>query len=135
MDTRIAYKRASGSEELREAIVDAVTDIVSERSPDRSSTADADVHESELSDCVIVVHSDRVVVLPVDCPRGERTDDVLEITGEFSDDGFGYALEQLVHASYLEGIDIQGSWSLRTVSGMPDWEVEITEVTKPICDQ
>ncbi|WP_290813502.1 HalOD1 output domain-containing protein [Halovivax sp.] len=82
----------------------------------------------ELSNCVVIVrHDGRVVALPRASAQVPSAETALAIC----DGGFGRVLSTVVDAAHRNGIDVCGSWSLRSDRSRPDWEVEITEVTKP----
>ncbi|MHC3438684.1 HalOD1 output domain-containing protein [Natrialbaceae archaeon A-gly3] len=155
LDTKYTVRRASSPEELRETILEAVAETTDESVTEPSSVFDTidpaaltdlfvtDASSEprpsgflafEFADRIIVVHTDgRVVVSPAERIRSTGTSTATrEAALRLSEDAFESALAHVVYVSFLNGADVEGSWSLREASPLPDWEVEITEVTKPV---
>lgn len=152
--TTIEYVRrqTSDGESVRDVVSAAVAELVDLESAEQLSSTDAvdlEALESlfrssdvdgpqprgyltfELAECVVTIYSGGHVV-------AFRKDQALHSELESSallNDGFTCALQQLINGAYRNDIDVQDSWSLRTQSAYPDWEVEIVEVTKPIHDR
>lgn len=133
-ETAYPIPRVSGPKELQDVILETVDEFLDSEDAHRRDSQEPPVLGIDCPDCLVIVHNDNIAV-PTDRIGSEEENVPLSAEiGSVSADAFESILEHLIHQSYLNGIDIQGSWSLRTAANRPDWEVEITEVTKPVYD-
>ncbi|MGM0399485.1 MAG: hypothetical protein ACQEQY_10920 [Halobacteriota archaeon] len=49
-----------------------------------------------------------------------------------SAEAFNAELKALLRDAHAAGVDVPGGWTCRNGSEHPDWDVVITEVTKPV---
>jgi hypothetical protein len=40
-------------------------------------------------------------------------------------------LQALIRGAYTNGVDVKGGWECRNSAAHPDWDVVVTEVSKP----
>ncbi|UWG48499.1 Uncharacterized protein HSRCO_2230 [Halanaeroarchaeum sp. HSR-CO] len=51
-----------------------------------------------------------------------------------SSESFNAQLKALLREAHAAGVDVPGGWTCRNGAEHPDWDVVITEVTKPESD-
>lgn len=140
-----ATNLAPKSNELQQMIAKTIRDIAEghsfsresldgTRAPvertERISQFDDDEARTALTGtCFALGTSDGLVVI---CPENVLPGAVRGTPSILSKSEFATSVQRLVHSACRNDVDVRGSWPFRTEADLPDFELEILEVEKPV---
>ncbi|WP_148857870.1 hypothetical protein [Natronococcus pandeyae] len=96
---------------------------------ERSSRLDDEARTTHTGTCFALGTSEGLVVI---CPENVLPSAVRGTPSILSKSEFATSVQRLVHSACRNDVDVRGSWPFRTEADLPDFELEILEVEKPV---